>query len=586
MTMHFGTLTRIAALATLLSTLSAAQDADMSGPISKRAGAAHFSPPSSPLVGGADDCPIPDPISGAGPHAFDNSAATTSTVSPPDGQSTTNCIFYGLIAIDRDVWFTWTSGVTGQVVLDTCGQSTVDTKIAVYTSAVGGPYCPGAGAIALACNDDIQGLVGPVNLRSRLSWNAVAGNEYVIQVGTYPGAAGGPGSFTINPYVVNTTCQWDDGTSENANAILANPAGSQRVTGWMMRNGSIGGLTSISTVSAAWGWTGTGSPLPAGLTGNVAVFEDPNDDGDPTDGELLATASAPLVGQHTNVYQAIPLGTTVTASGYFFIAAWVAHTNGFPAAFDGSGCGGDVGTGNQALGWLVGNQGATLNIPPVGPGMGGALASNSTPPFAANSTNGNLGTLYMLRADCGPAGPFDPSTLFCFGDGSGTPCTCAGGTPNPSAVGANEGCANSLTPGVGAKLRVSVPSSPIPSVTTDSNGSNLVTLQGSQMPNSSCLYFQGTIRQNAGNGVAFGDGLRCAGGSVIRLGTKTNASGASQYPTGSDFPISVKGGLTLLPGGSFPATRTYQAWYRNSALFCVATATFNLSNGAEIVWQQ
>jgi hypothetical protein len=102
-------------------------------------------------------------------------------------------------------------------------------------------------------------------------------------------------------------------------------------------------------------------------------------------------------------------------------------------------------------------------------------------------------------------------------------------------------------------------------------------LQGSQMPNSSALYFQGTTQQAAGAGAVFGDGLRCAGGTIIRLGTKTNVTGSSQYPEGADVLISVKGGL------SAGNVRTYQVWYRNAAAFCTS-ATFNLSNGLEVQW--
>jgi hypothetical protein len=97
------------------------------------------------------------------------------------------------------------------------------------------------------------------------------------------------------------------------------------------------------------------------------------------------------------------------------------------------------------------------------------------------------------------------------------------------------------------------------------------------MPNSSALYFQGTTRQNGGAGSAFGDGLRCAGGTIIRLGTKTNVGGASAYPAGGDPSVSVRGSVTV------PGTRTYQVWYRNAATFCTAS-TFNLSNGVELTW--
>jgi hypothetical protein len=104
-----------------------------------------------------------------------------------------------------------------------------------------------------------------------------------------------------------------------------------------------------------------------------------------------------------------------------------------------------------------------------------------------------------------------------------------------------------------------------------------VVLHGSGMTNSFALYFQGTTRHNGGLGATFGDGLRCAGGSVLRLGTESNAGGTSQYPGAGDPPVSVRG---LVTG---PGTRTYQSWYRNAAAFCTA-ATFNLTNGVELSW--
>jgi hypothetical protein len=152
-----------------------------------------------------------------------------------------------------------------------------------------------------------------------------------------------------------------------------------------------------------------------------------------------------------------------------------------------------------------------------------------------------------------------PISSFCFGDLSGTPCPCG----NDAAPGAGTGCLSSL--GIGALLA----GSGNPSITND----NFV-LSGSGMPNSSALYFQGTTQVSS----VFGDGLRCAGGAVIRLGTKINAGGASQYPQGADPDISVAG------GNSVGSIRTYQVWYRNAAAFCTPSG-FNLSNGVQAIWQ-
>jgi hypothetical protein len=151
---------------------------------------------------------------------------------------------------------------------------------------------------------------------------------------------------------------------------------------------------------------------------------------------------------------------------------------------------------------------------------------------------------------------------FCPGDGSGTACPCG----NNSASGSGRGCLNSL--GSGALLSASG---------SASLAGDTVVLSGSGMPNSSALYFQGTVQQAGGAGAAFGDGKRCAGGSVVRLGTKTNAAGASSYPGAGQPSVSVKGLVTT------PGTRTYQVWYRNAAAFCTPS-TFNLSNGFQITW--
>ena len=172
-------------------------------------------------------------------------------------------------------------------------------------------------------------------------------------------------------------------------------------------------------------------------------------------------------------------------------------------------------------------------------------------PFAG----GSHGTFSVVEGStsCGPAG-----MPYCFGDGSGTACPCG----NNGVAG--NGCASTVSAS-GANLATSG----IGSLSNDT-----LVLHGTLMPNSSCLYFQGVTQV----GIVFGDGVRCVGGSITRLGTKSNAAGASQYPSGSDAPISVKGGVLA------PATRTYQVWYRNAAPFCTPS-TFNLSNGVLVMWQ-
>lgn len=149
---------------------------------------------------------------------------------------------------------------------------------------------------------------------------------------------------------------------------------------------------------------------------------------------------------------------------------------------------------------------------------------------------------------------------FCLGDGTGAACPCA----NYGAAGS--GCASSI--GTGALLATSGS----PSIAVDT-----LSLDGSGMPSStSVLYLQGDGADGGGLGAMVGDGLRCVGGTIVRLGTKMNAGGASSYPSGSTV-ISVRGGV--LAG----QTRFYQAWFRNAASFCTSE-TYNWSNGVIVSW--
>ena len=172
------------------------------------------------------------------------------------------------------------------------------------------------------------------------------------------------------------------------------------------------------------------------------------------------------------------------------------------------------------------------------------------------------GTPAGVVASAEVPGPAALGAAYCFGDGSATACPCG----NAAAAGTQAGCLNSL--GSAGRL--------VASGSASIAAANLL-LGASGMPDSSALYFQGTLQQGGGAGSVFGDGLRCAGGSVVRLGTKVNAAGASQYPGAGDQSVAVRGQAT--PG----AVRTYQVWYRNAAAYCSAS-TFNLTNGWQLVW--
>ncbi len=151
---------------------------------------------------------------------------------------------------------------------------------------------------------------------------------------------------------------------------------------------------------------------------------------------------------------------------------------------------------------------------------------------------------------------------FCGGDGSSTVCPCGNSSGTPA-----QGCANSTS--VGAHL--SAGGNP-------SLGNDTVVLYAENMgASTTCLFFQGTTRVNGGAGTVFGDGLRCAGGAVVRLGTHVAQNGTARHPDAGDLPVHARGQVAA------PGVRTYQVWYRDAGAFCTS-ATWNLSNGFEITW--
>jgi hypothetical protein len=190
--------------------------------------------------------------------------------------------------------------------------------------------------------------------------------------------------------------------------------------------------------------------------------------------------------------------------------------------------------------------------------VGGANpgAPNGGVSFGSGSSGGT-GTVHVNSVELRVL--TNSGTAYCFGDGSGTTCPCG----NPGAAG--EGCANSS--GAGGLL--------------SSSGTNSVSVddllfEGSQLlPGQPALLFGGLNQVNSGAGILFGDGLRCAGGNIVRLGVRVpNASGQATWGPGLAASAAYVSG----------DTRNFQGWYRDPAGSPCGTA-FNLTNGISVTFQ-
>ena len=136
-------------------------------------------------AGGAnpDMCAEAAPVSGEIEFAFDNSAATL------DGPAHGACVNHNQDQIDRDIWLCWTAECTSLAVAQTCGLTELDTRIAVYE----GCECPPTSQRLLDCEDDDCGV------QTRALFDAVAGRQYLIRLGTFPpGTEGGPGAVSVS----------------------------------------------------------------------------------------------------------------------------------------------------------------------------------------------------------------------------------------------------------------------------------------------------------------------------------------------------------------------------------------------------
>lgn len=162
------------------------------------------------------------------------------------------------------------------------------------------------------------------------------------------------------------------------------------------------------------------------------------------------------------------------------------------------------------------------------------------------------GDRYLAKWGCASS----VGKAYCSCDGSGAPPPCGNGGDSGA------GCANST--GSGARLLA---------LGSRSVAADDLALSASHLPIAQpALLFVGLERVNGGSGTPFGDGLRCAGGGVRRLGVSiADASGGAAWGPG------------LGDAGSFRAgtVRRFQVRYRDPIAGPCGTG-FNLTNAREV----
>lgn len=169
--------------------------------------------------------------------------------------------------------------------------------------------------------------------------------------------------------------------------------------------------------------------------------------------------------------------------------------------------------------------------------------------------------------DIALVGVATPFASFCFGNGSlATACPCA----NNGLTG--RGCENSSSTG-GALLTASGATSPDTVVLTASG----------ELPHPLSIVLQGSA--DVAGGSAFGDGVRCAGGTLKRLYARSAVNGVLIAPAAGDASISARSAQLGDPIAS-GQTRTYQVYYRDNVLgFCPAPGdAWNVTSAVRVSW--
>lgn len=189
-----------------------------------------------------------------------------------------------------------------------------------------------------------------------------------------------------------------------ANGQLGLTSGGHLV--WIMGYNAQAGFETLTHVNAAIGGdpAAGGNGLATALLGqtlHVYVWDDPNNDGNPTDGVLLSQGSGTITNVINSMLNRIAIPNT-NVSGRFFIGASVAHIAGeFPAARD-------TGTPSGGNAWVTGNSTSTYDPNTVAGSIGlfemsqigfdsSFLLTASAIPAPGAATLFGLGGLVALR---------------------------------------------------------------------------------------------------------------------------------------------------------------------------------------------
>jgi hypothetical protein len=134
----------------------------------------------------------------------------------------------------------------------------------------------------------------------------------------------------VGPHAPDFTYSIDDGTAEDS-VGLTNGGNLLCLNEFTVT----GGNNIINSISIAWGTPAFPDPTLNGLAFTAVLWNDPNNDGSPTDATVLATVNGVVADAGTNTFHISLIAPTTVGTNNFFVGFVINHLPGqFPAAFD------------------------------------------------------------------------------------------------------------------------------------------------------------------------------------------------------------------------------------------------------------
>lgn len=166
-----------------------------------------------------DDCDNAQSIGNVTDLAFDTTCATS------DGS--------GLCMTSPNIWYCYTAPCTDEVTVSLCGSS-FDTVLAIYDEC----GCYPTSSRVIACNDDY------CSQQSEITFSAVAGNQYLIEVGGF--------SYETGEGILNISCESQPGGVPNDYCFLAQSIGNVVNLSFDTTNATFDGTGICMTSNNIW----------------------------------------------------------------------------------------------------------------------------------------------------------------------------------------------------------------------------------------------------------------------------------------------------------------------------------------------